>query len=92
MVLIAAHDMLSSTNSPWNYQDPFWLPFFFGGFDFKKKKKMGGCQRGKDGINCTLSIELVGVPIRQRWQELSPITFCHGVQLANQADDLLSWA
>ena len=31
----------------------------------------------------------MGVPIRQGWQELPPITFCHGVQLANQADDLL---
>ncbi len=61
------------------------------GYD-KKIKKWGVCQRGKDGINCTSSIELVGVPIRQGWQEMSPITFCHGVQLANQADDLLSWA
>ena len=89
LVLIAAHDMLSSTNSPWNYQGPFWLPVIDWGYDLKK---WGGCQRGKDGINCTSSIELVGVPIRQGWQELSPITFCHGVQLANQADDLLSWA
>ena len=53
----------------------------FDGYDLKNK--WGGCQRGKDGINCTSSIELVGVPIRQGWQELSPITFCHGVQLAN---------
>jgi hypothetical protein len=89
VLLIAAHDMLSSTNSPWNYQGPFWLPSLTG---VLIKKKGGGCQRGKDGINCTSSIELVGVPIRQGWQELSPITFCHGVQLANQADDLLSWA
>ena len=33
-------------------------------------------------MNCTSSIELVGVPIRQGWQELPPITFCHGLETA----------
>jgi hypothetical protein len=37
LVLIAAHDMLSSTNSPLNYQGPFWLPVIDWGYDLKKK-------------------------------------------------------
>ncbi len=36
VLLIAAHDMLSSTNSPWNYQGPFWLLVIDGGYDLKK--------------------------------------------------------
>jgi hypothetical protein len=44
LVLIAAHDMLSSTNSPWNYQGPFWLPVIDWGYGGKNG---GGANEAK---------------------------------------------
>jgi hypothetical protein len=41
LVLIAAHDMLPSTNSPWNYQGPFWLPVIDWGYDLKQGYEYG---------------------------------------------------